>query len=395
MVPVGEQMTSATVHEALRQLVAEQVLNRDQADAIVRRQWSYEPVGAAGLATASSGALFEALRALVGERMVQPAQADALVRRVRALNPSLGMDGYIAAEGRAVTQAPSTTGAGRGSRRLLEALTYVGLVLLVSGVGSLVELVWPVQTGVGELLKTAILGLAFAAAGIALALPLRGQGGLDARQQLRVRAGSVLGCAAAFCVSWGIGRVVVDLGADFATGSLIALVAMVTGLFAAYRLAPTILPEFLLPLALVGLVRAVVGVLGTSDRFEQAATVGTILVGAAWAWGASRIVTHRLLAVALGLLIAVVPVYSLGNWWDTIALLAIGSAALWSYTSEPRWPWLAGVVLCTATLVFSLADGVLGGAIASLLTGVVLLASVLVAYERRARRSGEGFTPGS
>jgi hypothetical protein len=170
--------------------------------------------------------------------------------------------------------------------------------------------------------------------------------------------------------------------------------------------APSMLSELALFAAGTALVTAVPDAAMPAPRGEEVAGSfdweavdllrGGLLLGygIAWAWGASRRLPHREVAVALGLGAGVVGAMSTAAKGEPLAaalLGALAAAAVLTYLRDPAWPWMVGAVGAVFFAVLLVGNRTLGPALTFLVAGLVLLggtaAAVAVARHRAARGS--------
>lgn len=283
-----------------------------------------------------------------------------------------------------LVRSTATAPVPRTGSRLAEAAGYAGAVLIGAAGAVLVGQHWE---SLGRPGRVAVLGgvtLVLAAVGVAVAI-IRPQGRTVLRQRphavRRRLAGTALTIAAA-TAGGAVGNLATDHTFLLAAGTAVVLMAV------ALWLAPSAVSE-VAGLAAVGLLAG--AVLDEANASETAAFITLALVGLGWAalsW--TPFLTLPTLGLALGLGVALYtggvaafygqqPAEGIGI--AVLVLLAAGGLA--GYVRTGRWPLVAAAALALATLVFRLTRDSLGGPVALLLTGLILLGSGAVVLLRR------------
>ncbi len=372
--------------------------------------------------TPARGALRRALAPLVAGGTLSAAQADAVLVVLAPLveAPAEAAAGpAVVPVGPEPEPAPEPAPGGLGGAapagaaapapwrgRLLEAAVYLGSAFVLAAVGVVVQQRWSVMPRGGRLLLTAGLAAAALAVGLGVSWPVRPRRAASAEpgHAVRRRSGSVvltLGVAlavAAVAVAVGDGR----WRPVAAAGVAVVLMVGVHGV------APSVLAELALFGAGVALATAVPDAAmpaptgdSAGEAFDWAAVDlvrGTLLLvyGAGWAWGVSRHLPQRELAVALGLgagIVGAMATEGRGQPLASVLLGVLALAAVLTYLRDPAWPWVVGAVGAVFFAVLLVGNRTLGPALAFLVAGVVLLggtAGAVALGHRRARRAAGG-----
>ncbi|MFG1611240.1 hypothetical protein ACGFI3_00705 [Nonomuraea wenchangensis] len=277
--------------------------------------------------------------------------------------------------------------------RWAEVAGYVGGALLLVGAVSLAGTSWPVLSTAARVLILLSATVALLAAGLLLA-------GLG----VRLRAGERRR-------AWRAWRE----GAERAgpvrrrTGGVALALASATGALAAAELSAAVTGTRLLAAAVTGLVLAAAGyvtlpggpcavaaagfaaltaeaVAGELSGYDSMA-VGLTLVGTGVAWTAlvrAGVIRQRRLGLGLGAAVALFGAqHGLGTGadlaWSYVTTTAVAVACLVLYRWERAWVLLvagvAGLTLAVPEAVWDWTDGAVGGSIALMIAGLVLVAS--------------------
>jgi hypothetical protein len=280
---------------------------------------------------------------------------------------------------------------------LVEVGIYVGSALVLAAAVVMVAQSWE---GFADLTRIAILAATTLLAGLAGVVVSRGAGPGSPRRRL---AGVLLAVAAAAAG----GTVGLAVG-DTEFSAILALAAALAVLVAGQALAASAVTEIGLVAVSFALLSAIGAWLtpeGTetldeygeyvyeASTFEQLMPLGSVAFGLLWGLVVARWLTHRELAVALGVLIALSSALPLAAESQTrviglTALAAIAAIGLWRFLTGGYWPWLAGTIGAVTAFVFFAVGGAHRSALAFLVAGLVLLASsgggLVLARRRRA-----------
>ncbi|MEV0628966.1 hypothetical protein [Nonomuraea wenchangensis] len=274
--------------------------------------------------------------------------------------------------------------------RWAEVAGYVGGALLLVGAVSLAGTSWPVLSTAARVLILLSATVALLAAGLLLA----GRG-------VRLRAGERRR-------AWREG---VERAGPVRrrTGGVALALASATGALAAAELSAAVTGTRLLAAAVTGLVLAAAGyvalpggpcavaaagfaaltaeaVAGELSGYDSMA-VGLTLVGTGVAWTAlvrAGVIRQRRLGLGLGAAVALFGAqHGLGTGadlaWSYVTTTAVAVACLVLYRWERAWVLLvagvAGLTLAVPEAVWDWTDGAVGGSIALMIAGLVLVAS--------------------
>ncbi|MED7924947.1 hypothetical protein SMD20_11910 [Nonomuraea sp. LP-02] len=280
--------------------------------------------------------------------------------------------------------------------RWAEVAGYVGGALLLVGAVSLAGTSWPVLSTAARVLILLSATAALLAAGLLLA-------DLGPRLSLLVRAG-----AGERWRAWleGAGRAG---PVRRRSGGVTLALASVTGALAAAELAAAVTGPQLTAAAVTGLVLAAAGyvalpggpcavaaagfaaltaeaVAGELAGYDSMA-VGLAVVGTGVAWTAlvtAGVIGQRRLGLGLGAVVALFGAqHGLGTGdslaWSYVATFAVAVACLVLYRWERAWVLLvagvAGFTLAVPEAVWDWTDGAVGGSLALMIAGLVLVAS--------------------
>ncbi len=347
----------------------------------------------------SNDPLSRTLTGLVGEGLLTDAQAGAVRSAYdRELSSSAGAERAVGAR----TQSGA-------SARVPEVLGYLGGTFVVAAALLVLGWSWSDFSYSSQVLVASVCTAAVLAAGLGIALSAPGPVARlrTPEQDVRRRLVGVLLTVAAFTAAGTVGLVIDHLDWE---GSLlpIALVALVVMLCAVW-LAPGIVPTF-------GLFIATCMLFATpGDLADDVDTLVWVLIflalGLLWVTGGPRVTRTSQAALALGLGTLVVtgwiaaahtiyepspydaPSYVAELEWGERLIAPLGLAVLAGvavvgvtlYLRGQAWPWLAAATGAAAGLVFEVAGDAFGPAIASLVTGVVLLGASGILLIRRNR----------
>ncbi|MEV4550624.1 hypothetical protein [Nonomuraea wenchangensis] len=274
--------------------------------------------------------------------------------------------------------------------RWAEVAGYVGGALLLVGAVSLAGTSWPVLSTAARVLILLSATVALLAAGLLLA-------GLG----VRLRAGERRRAWREGVERAGPGR--------RRTGGVALALASATGALAAAELSAAVTGTRLLAAAVTGLVLAAAGyvalpggpcavaaagfaaltaeaVAGELSGYDSMA-VGLTLVGTGVAWTAlvrAGVIRQRRLGLGLGAAVALFGAqHGLGTGadlaWSYVTTTAVALACLVLYRWERAWVLLvagvAGLTLAVPEAVWDWTDGAVGGSIALMIAGLVLVAS--------------------
>ncbi|QYC41157.1 hypothetical protein Nocox_17740 [Nonomuraea coxensis DSM 45129] len=296
--------------------------------------------------------------------------------------------------------------------RWAEVAGYVGGALLLAGAVSLAGTSWPVLSTAARVLILVSATAALLAAGLLLAdlAPrLRASrlrpspGGGPGGSAPRVRAGP-----GEWWRAWTAGAERAGAVRRRSGGVALAL-ASVTGALAASELSAALTGSQLVAAAVTGLVLAVAGyvalpggpcavaVAGFAALTAEAVAgelsgwnpvaVGLTLVGTGVAWTAlvrAGVIGQRRLGLGLGAAVALIGAqHGLGTGgdlaWSYVATFAVAVACLVLYRWERAWVLLvagiAGFTLAVPEAVWDWTDGAVGGSLALMIAGLVLVAS--------------------
>ncbi len=309
--------------------------------------------------------------ALVAAGIVEQARAsEAAAVVARALAP---------AEGR--TAVPLR-------RRLAEISGYVGAAFVVGAAALFFANEWGSLGHDGQVAVLAGITLVLAAAAVAL-VAAGGRSAAGPGAGVRRRLSSVVATAASATAGFTLGLLVPSSAPDSApvlAGALAALAAVLGG----YALAPSVLGQAGAAVAAFVAVPAALDLLDVLSPVSFGLTV--LALGLVWLALAEAGVWHeeesaRVLAVALTVLGAQIPVFGDSSWVGYLATAAVGVGAFAAYVVRPAWPYLAaGVVGLTLVVPEALNDwtsGSLGPAGVLLATGVTLLVAALLGLRLR------------
>lgn len=390
--PSGETPARGAMRRALAPLVAGGTLSAAQADAVL--------VVLAPLVEAPA-------EAAAGPTVVPAGPAGPPAPTEAAADRAVVPAGPEPAPGRLEGATPAGERALAPWRgRLLEAAVYLGSAFVLAAVGVVVQQRWSAMPRGGQLLLAGSLAAVALAAGLVVSWPVRPRraGSTEPRHAVRRRSGSVV-------LTLGVALAVATVALAVGEGRwqpVSAAGAAVLLMVGVQVLAPSVLAELAVFGAGVALVTAVPDVAmpapsgeGAAGSFDwEAVDVlrGSLLLGygAAWAWGASRRLPHRELAVALGLGVGVIGAMSTAAKGQPLAAALLGVlavAAVLTYLRDPAWPWVVGAVGAVFFAVLLVGHRTLGPALTFLVAGVVLLGgtAAAVALGRwRSRRGGGG-----
>lgn len=347
----------------------------------------------------ASDRLRTVLADIVGTGVLTQDQADA----VTAAWVTQGR--FEATEVQAPSPAPTPAHATTWRGRLLESAVYLGAAFVVAAAGLVVGRQWSAMSRelqIGLVSGLTVLGLV---AGVALGGPVRPRwrAPLDPVHAVRRRSASTILIATAALAASAMAVVLADARHAAVAALGVAFVVVVVALV----VAPSALGE----IALFGVTVALVA--STLEAYlpepgsawdqqtwavrQRVIAVTLLALGAGWAWGMSRLLRHRLLAVCGGLGLGLVAAAMLQVDESTtpavLAMLAVAGATLVTYLRAPEWPWITATVIAATAMVFLLAGDTLGPAVAFLIAGLVLLGGVAVVVLLQRRHAGAGPGP--
>lgn len=275
--------------------------------------------------------------------------------------------------------------------RLVEAAAYLGGVLVA---GALVAFLADSWEGFSVATRVVLLlGLGIVAGGAGLVLAYAVGGGRtvirDAHAAPRRRAASVLMALGAVLAAASLPVAYDGETWSFFAASLVALALLVP----AHLVAASAVTE----LAMFGASGLAIGTGvdlvapvrpewdGRGDypplwAWDVVLPAVLCVVGLAWAFGVSRLLTLPVVAEVVGLLVALEASMQLAvdrpsRWYGLALLGLLALAGVVGFILRRTWPWLAASVLSVTVAAFVLASDFENPALPFLVSGVVLLAS--------------------
>ena len=339
------------------------------------------------LPTGSTLPLAHALDALVDRGTITPEQRAAVLAEVA---------GGAATPG-PTPAAPGTTPSPARQRRplaeiLIEVGLYVGAALVIAAAFVLVAQNWEAMSLGMQITILAITAVAAGGAGLAV-----GHGASSGSARCRLAGVLFVGAAASAA---GTTALLLGESNDFTgvAAFAVALAVMVT----AHLVAPSTITELGMFVASFAVLQSGLEMLRpeTVDyeydeltTFDRYSPMVGVAFGALWALLVSRRLTHRELAVFVGMAVALTSALPIIGQEETRALGMVVMALLaamgfWRFLTDGHWPWLAAAIGSVTALVFWAVGGADRPALAILVAGLVLLGSsalgMLAARRRRA-----------
>jgi hypothetical protein len=336
------------------------------------------------LPTGSTLPLTEALDALVTRGTISGDQRAAILAEVSA--------GMLATTTTAPEAPPPTRHRRSLSEVLIEVGLYVGGALVIAAAVVLVAQNWG-STSLG--VQIAILGVAaLVCGGVALVI---GHGAATGSARRRLAGVLFVGSAVS-----AAGTTALLIGEDSEFTGVAAFVVALAVMVGAQLVASSTITELGMFVASFGLVQttleafrpeAVSSYYYEMTTFDRYAPLAVVIFGVLWALVASRRLTHRELAVFVGLAVALMSALPIigENSTRTVGMVVMALLAalgFWRFLVEGCWPWLAAAIASVTALVFWAVGGADRPALAILVAGLVLLGSsalgMLAARHRRA-----------